>query len=152
LALRVGIDAPQARRWLSRRRWVRREAEEVAQLVDLAGRAGRVTGRRDAWRWVLDAGALAPDAIHLAARAIPSARGRAAKLPRLAGAPLRRLRTPGADVMIWCAISPGRAVGVLLDEIRLAAAAGEVKNRREARNWLIGQVHQALSPAIISPH
>jgi hypothetical protein len=152
IAMRLEMDAREARRWLSRRRWARREAEEIARLVDLTGRAGRFDGRREAWRWVLDAGALAADAAHLAARAIPGARRRAARLSRMARGPLRRVRITGADVMNWCAISPGPAVGVLLDEIRVAAAAGEVKNRREARNWLIGQVHQALSPAIISPH
>jgi tRNA nucleotidyltransferase (CCA-adding enzyme) len=152
LAMRLDMDARNARRWLSRRRWARREAEEIAQLIDLAGRAGRIGGRRDAWRWLLDAGDLAADAVHLVARAIPGARRRVARLSRMARAPLRRVRVTGADVMNWCAISPGPAVGVLLDEIRVAAAAGEVKNRREARNWLIGQVHRVLSPAIISPH
>ena len=152
IAMRLGLDAREARRWLSRRRWARREAEEIALIVDLAGRAGRIDGRREAWRWVLDAGALAADAAHLAAHAIPTARRRAARLSRMAGAPLRQVRISGADVMNWCAISPGPAVGVLLEEVRLAAAAGDVKNRREARNWLIGQVHQALSPAIISEH
>jgi hypothetical protein len=152
LAMRLGMDARHARRWLSQRRWARREAEEIAQLIDLAGRAGRLGGRRDAWRWLLDAGALAADAVHLAARAIPGARRHAARLSRMARAPLRRVPVTGADVMNWCAISPGPAVGVLLDEIRVAVAAGDVKTRREARNWLIGQVHRALSPAIISPH
>ncbi len=152
LAMRLGLDARQARRWLSQRRWTRREAEEIGLLVDLAGRAARLHGRRGEWRWVLDAGALAADAVHLAARAVPGARRSAARLSRRARAPLRRLRISGADVMDWCAISPGPAVGVLLDELRLAAAAGDVKSRREARNWLIGQVRRPLSPAIISPH
>jgi len=140
LAMRLDPDPLHARRWLSRRRWARREAEEIGILVDLAGRAGHVRGRRDAWRWVLDAGVLADDAAHLAARAVPGARRNAARLTRLARAPLRRVRVTGADVVNWCAISPGPAVGVLLDEVRLAAAAGDVKSRREARNWLLGQV------------
>jgi tRNA nucleotidyltransferase (CCA-adding enzyme) len=152
LAMRLDLDAREARRWLSQRRWTRREADEIGLLVDLAGRAARLRGRRGRWRWLLDAGTLAADAVYLAARAVPGARKSAAQLSRLARAPLRRLRISGADVMHWCAISPGPAVGVLLDELRLAAAAGEVKSRREARNWLIGQVQQTLSPAIISPH
>jgi hypothetical protein len=58
----------------------------------------------------------------------------------------------GADVMGWLSLAPGPAVGALLAELEAAAASGIVKNRREARHWLSGQVRNGLSPAIIHAH
>lgn len=152
LAGRLGLSEGQTRRWLQERRWGRREADAAALLNALAAAAGAISMRRDAWRWVVGAGPLAADAAHLAARTGAAARRRAPLLARLARTPRRRLAVNGGDVMRWLSLPPGPMVGALLAALEVSAAAGEVKNRREARDWLSGQVRNELSPAIIVVH
>jgi tRNA nucleotidyltransferase/poly(A) polymerase len=152
LAHRLGFSEAETRRWLQQRRWARRETDAAARLTTLASTAGATRSRSDAWRWVVAAGSLGSDGAHLAARIGPAGRRRASRLSRLARAPRRRLAVTGADVMDWLSLPPGPAVGALLAELEVAAASGSVKNRREARHWLSGQVRKRLSPAIISSH
>jgi len=45
----------------------------------------------------------------------------------------------GDDLLRWLDVAPGPGLGELLARVRLAAAMGTVRNRREARNWLSGQ-------------
>ena len=61
----------------------------------------------------------------------------------LARTPSRRVAVDGDDVVRWLGIAAGPLVGELLSRLRVAAAMGEVKNRREARHWLTGQVRKA---------
>ena len=134
------------------RRWSRRETDAAARLTTLAATAKATAARSDAWRWVVAAGPLATDGAHLAARVGAAGRRRAPRLSRLAKAPRRRLAVSGSDVMGWLSLPPGPAVGALLAELEVAAASGIVRNRREARHWLTGQVRNGLSPAIIQTH
>jgi tRNA nucleotidyltransferase/poly(A) polymerase len=152
LALRLGLPGRDARKWLAGRRFPRREADEAARLVDLARAEASIRVRRDAWRWVLDAGPLAPDALHLLARLGKLRRRRAESLRRLARRQRRRVAVTGSDVMRWLGIPSGPMVGALLSELAVAAASGDVKNRREARHWLSVQVRDSRAPAIISEH
>ncbi len=150
LALALGLPDREAGAWLSGRRLPRREADEAARLASLAGAAESIPpgDRRGAWRWVLGAGPFAADAARLASR-----RGRvrlAARLARLARLEPRRVDVGGKDVMLWLGIPAGPAVGALLRELAVAAAVGQVKTRREARDWLSVQVRETPSPAIIS--
>ncbi|HEY1252495.1 MAG TPA: hypothetical protein VGH97_15040 [Thermoanaerobaculia bacterium] len=141
LAGALGLAPEETRRWLAGLRLSRREAEETARLQELASSALRVRSRRDGFAWLLAAGDLAPDALALA-----SLRGgaeevrRVTRLKRLARVPLRRVRVTGGDVIRWLSLEPGPPVGALLERLRLEAALGTVRNRREARNWLAGQV------------
>jgi tRNA nucleotidyltransferase/poly(A) polymerase len=143
LAARLGRDEAAARSWLAGRRWGRRESEEAASLVSLAARAARAPRGDAAWRWVLDAGPLAADAARLAAVLRPRSATAARRLARLSAAPRRAVRATGRDVMEWTGLPPGPPVGALLDGLAVAAAAGRVRTRREARNWLTGQVSNA---------
>ena len=152
LALRMGFAEAKTRRWLQERRWSRRETDAAARLTTLAAAAKATAARSDAWRWVVAAGPLASDGAHLAARVGAAGRRRAPRLSRLAKAPRRRLAVSGSDVMGWLSLPPGPAVGALLEELEVAAASGIVRNRREARHWLTGQVRNGLSPAIIVKH
>jgi tRNA nucleotidyltransferase (CCA-adding enzyme) len=152
LALRFGLSGRDARKWLAGRRFPRREADEAARLVDLARAEAAIRVRRDAWRWVLEAGPLAPDALHLIARLGKPRRRRAESLRRLARRQRRRVAVTGSDVMRWLGIPSGPMVGALLSELAVAAACGDVKNRREARHWLSVQVRDSRAPAIISEH
>lgn len=152
LALSLGLDGRQARAWMSARRLPRREAEDAARLAELVSAAARIRDRSrvDAWRWVLEAGPLAADAARLLAR-----RGRpvlAARLSRLARRTPRTVRVAGNEVLRWLGIAPGPQVGLLLRELAVAVACGEVRNRREARHWLSVQVREGAAPAIISAH
>jgi tRNA nucleotidyltransferase/poly(A) polymerase len=149
LAGKLGLSAAQARRWLESLRMPRKETGEAARLLELVGAARRIGTSRDAWRWVLDAGELAFDALSVFARLAPSHSRRAASLRRLARAPRRRVKVSGGDLMRWLGIPPGPEVGALLSQLEVAAASGTVKSRREARHWLSGQVRTAASPAII---
>ena len=152
LALRMGLSEAKTRLWLQGRRWSRRETDAAARLTTLAATAVATAARSDAWRWVVAAGPLAADGAHLAARMGAAGRLRAPRLSRLANAPRRRLAVSGADVMSWLSLPPGPVVGALLAELEVAAASGIVKNRREARHWLTGQVRNGSSPAIILTH
>lgn len=152
MALRMGLSEAKTRRWLQERRWSRREGDAAARLTTLAATAAATAARSDAWRWVVAAGPLASDGAHLAARIGAAGRRRATRLSRLANAPRRRLAVTGTDVMGWLSLPPGPAVGALLAELEVAAASGIVKNRREARHWLSGQVRNGPSPAIIPAH
>ena len=121
----------------------------MASLVEGAASI-RPGDRKGAWRWVLEAGPLALDAARLLSR-----RGEtrlAARLARLARRKPRRVDVGGDDVLRWLGIPAGPAVGVLLRELAVAAACGQVRTRREARNWLSVQVREAPAPAIISEH
>ncbi len=152
LALGLELSGGPARAWLARRRLPRREAEDAARLAELVEAAAAIRGRdrRDAWRWVLEAGPLASDAAHLLARRRQPRL--AARLSRLARLEPRRVRVGGDDVLRWLAIPAGPQVGRLLRELAVAAACGDVTNRREARHWLSGQVREGPAPAIISSH
>ena len=152
VALRMGFSEAKTRSWLQERRWSRRETDAAARLTTLALTAAATAARFDAWRWTVAAGPLASDGAHLAARTGAAGRRRAPRLSRLAKSPRRRVSVTGADVMRWLLLPPGPAVGALLAELEVASASGIVKNRREARNWLSGQVRNGLSPAIILAH
>ena len=147
LALCLGHDAAGARAWLHGRRWAREEAREAAALCGLALASRRLPSRglharRSAFAWILEAeeDGLFDDATALLSRLGPSDRRRAATLRRLARRPRPRLRVSGGDVVRWLGLAPGPRVGELLSAVRVAAAMGEARTRREARNWLTGQV------------
>lgn len=142
LAGRLPLTPAETPRWLRGLRLPRREAEAVARLASLARSADGVRARRDALAWLLEAGDLAPDALRLAALAGGAAARRSARLRRLARAPLRRVAVTGGDILRWTSLSPGPRIGLLLERLRLEAALGTVRNRREARHWLSGQARE----------
>ncbi|HEY1434328.1 MAG TPA: hypothetical protein VGG65_03075 [Thermoanaerobaculia bacterium] len=145
LAVRLGLSPATTRAWLQDRRWSRVESQEAASLCGLVAVARGIRSRRDAWRWVLEAGGLAVDAAALLARSGRAAdRRRARSLRSLARAPRRLVAVDGRDIQRWLDLAAGPRVGELLEAARVAAAMGEVSNRREARHWLIGQVRKAL--------
>jgi tRNA nucleotidyltransferase/poly(A) polymerase len=146
IASRLAMDHAAARRWLAGRRWGRHESEEVAALVALAARVSGAPRGDAAWRWVLEAGPLAEDAARLAALLSPRARPAAGRLARLARRPRRAVAVSGNDVMTWTGIAPGPRVGALLSELAVAAAAGRVRNRTQARHWLSVQVSNSRNP------
>jgi tRNA nucleotidyltransferase/poly(A) polymerase len=145
LAWRLSLAPQQTRRWLADRRWARLEAEETSRLLDLAEAARSVRRRPDAWQWILEAGPLASDALRLLVRQDPRQAGRALRLRRLTRLPVRRVAVTGDDLLAWLGMRPGPAVGALLSQLRLQAALGTVRNRREARDWLSGQVQKTPS-------
>jgi tRNA nucleotidyltransferase/poly(A) polymerase len=145
LAGALGLEPEETRRWLSGLRLSRREAEEIARLQSLARAAVGVRSgnRRDAVAWLLEAGEAAPDALLLARLSGGrEAVRRITRLERMARTPLNRLEVGGADVIRWASVPPGPRVGELLAQLRLQVALGEVRNRREARNWLAVQVRR----------
>lgn len=142
VAIGAGMAAPEARRWLGSRRWAREEARDVALLVGLADEGARARSMRDRWRWILDAGPLAADALILLSCLGAAGRRRARLLAPLTRVAPRRVAVGGDDVVRWLSIDAGPRVGALLAGLRVAAAMGEVKNRREARHWLTGQVRK----------
>lgn len=146
LAARVASDEAGARRWLADRRWGRRESDEAARLVGLAARAAAAPRGDAAWRWVLDAGGLARDAARLATLLAPRSRAAAARLARLARRAPARVSVSGRDVMEWTGLAPGPRVGELLAGLQVAAAAGRVTNRKDARHWLSVQVSKGRKP------
>ncbi len=133
LAMHLRLSPSETRGWLQNRRWAREEAREAALLHELVASARGARTRRDAWHWVIEAGTLGEDALALLARL--GARGRrcARALRPVVRAPRRTVRVTGGDVVNWLGIEPGPRVGELLGDLRLAAAMGEVDNRREAR-------------------
>ena len=151
-AWRLGLDGPATRKWLSGRRWPRREVDDAATLVDLVRSPPRSGSGPDAWRWRIAAGPLAGDAVHILARRPGRKPTKLASLRKLARAPIRRVAVTGEDIMQWLGIPAGPSVGGWLAELAIAAASGAVKSRREARNWLTGQVRDRPSAAIIAAH
>ena len=143
IAIRADMTAPDARRWLGERRWAREEARDAALLVGLAADSARIRSAGDRWRWILDAGALAGDALVLLSRLGSAGQARARSLAPLARVPPRRVAVGGDDLLRWLGLDSGPRVGELLSGLRIAAAMGEVKNRREARHWLTGQVRKS---------
>ena len=102
---------------------------------------------REAWRWILQAGPLVDEALHLVGPTRPATpKPGARRIRRLARPPtpgdrgVGRGRHPAGSES-----PPGPRVGALLSELAVAVACGEVKNRREARNWLTGQVQKRPS-------
>ncbi len=148
LAEALGLRPEDTRRWLSGLSLGRREAEEVARLRSLARALPKAArhGRSDAVAWLLEAGALAEDALRLASLSGGSASAatvrRITRLRHLtrARSASRRVAVSGGDVMRWLSLPPGPRIGELLAQLRLQIALGAVRNRREARNWLAVQV------------
>jgi tRNA nucleotidyltransferase (CCA-adding enzyme) len=140
----LGLSPQETARWLAARRFRRSEAGEVARLCGLLRQAQGSRTIEDQWRWIRDAGALAPEALALLASVPGSPRRLAASLAsRLRRArPLPRLS--GADVLAWTGLAPGPEVGRLLAELEVAALSGRFRTRREGRKWLLRQ-----APAII---
>ncbi|HEY6066106.1 MAG TPA: hypothetical protein VIY96_08105 [Thermoanaerobaculia bacterium] len=137
---RAGLSAPEAAASLRRVRWGSAQAREASRLLELAERApAAAVGGDEAWRWLLDAGELAEDALRLTATLEPRSRSAVARLTaRLARRrPLPDVR--GADVLDCARIEPGPEVGRLLDAVRVEALAGRVRTREEARKWLRAQ-------------
>jgi tRNA nucleotidyltransferase/poly(A) polymerase len=143
LATELALSPRRTREWLRERRATRADADAVPRLQALAESALAVRSRTEAWRWALEGGDLAADALRLLRVLHPKSVRLAARLRRLTRTPPRRVAVTGDDVVRWLGISPGPEVGALLSELRLAAAMGTVCNRREARNWLSGQVRKA---------
>jgi tRNA nucleotidyltransferase/poly(A) polymerase len=133
---RAGLSGREASLLLRRGRWGSREADEVSRLLELARAVPRVTRGDAVWRWILEAGDLAEEALRLAAALAPRLRPAAARLRALVSRrrPLPDVR--GADVLEWLEIAPGPQVGRLLDSVRVEALAGRVRTRDEARRWL----------------
>jgi tRNA nucleotidyltransferase/poly(A) polymerase len=139
LATRLALSPVKMRRWLRDLRLPRRDARAILDLVTLARAANTVRSRRDAMAWRLAADELAPDALRLASLEGPSKARHAKRIGRLARGSLRRVEVSGGDVVRWLALAPGPQVGIWLDRLRLEAALGTVRNRREARHWLLDQ-------------
>jgi tRNA nucleotidyltransferase (CCA-adding enzyme) len=134
---RAGLSAREAASLLRRVRWGSAEADEVSRLLELARSAPDATVEGDdVWRWLLDAGELAEDALRLLSALKPRSRPAVARLRALLSRrrPLPDVR--GADVLEWLGIAPGPEVGRLLDSVRVEALAGRVRTRDDARKWL----------------
>jgi len=138
------LPAGRTRAWLSARRWSRDEGRDAARLVELRDRTLRPGSPEEAWGWILDAGPLLPDALVLLERLGPEARRRGRRLRAMARSRRRPIAVTGRDVVEWLGIAEGPRVGELLRAVRVAAAMGTVAGRREARNWLVGQVRKRL--------
>ena len=145
---RLGMTALEARRWLARAPLgPARTPRDASPLVGLAAEAcAAPRSARDAWRWILDAGSLGPGCAR-PARA-PGRRGPAAG--RSAGSgwpgapPAPGRRGPATTSCAGSRIAAGTARRrAAARSCGVAAAMGEVKNRREARHWLTGQVRKA---------
>jgi len=144
LAVRLRLSPSEAREWLQERRWAREETRDAGLLCGLVASARHVRSRREAWGWLLEAGHLAQDAAALLARLGPPERRRARSLRALMRAPRRTVAVNGGDLQRWLGLGAGPRIGELLRAVRLAAAMGEVSNRRQARDWLTGQVRPGL--------
>ncbi len=145
LAARLGLRSREAAAWLTRLRWGTAEAGHVSRLLELARAARRLRREDDEWRWVLAAGESAPDSLRLLAavdpRAAPFARRLSARARRARALPQVR----GADVLEWLGVAPGPEVGRLLEAVRVAALAGRVRTRADARDWLKKR-HSSAAP------
>lgn len=144
LGLALDLTPAEISRWLAARRWSREEAGGAGALARLAEAAGALPASRDAWRWIRDAGPLAPVALAVLEAQGPSGRRLARALrSRLAQAkPVPRVK--GRDLLAWLDLPAGPAVGKLLRELEIAGLSGQVRTRREARKWLATN-----APAII---
>jgi tRNA nucleotidyltransferase (CCA-adding enzyme) len=143
-AVRLALGPADTRGWLRERRWSREEARDVALIAGLVASSRAIRSRQDSWRWVLEAGALGEDAVALLARLDAAGRRHARALRALVRAPRRTVAVDGGDIQRWLGLEAGPRIGELLRDLRLAAALGEVSNRRQARSWLTGQVRQSL--------
>ena len=100
-------------------------------------------GNREIWRLRPEpAGPLAQDSLRLLVRQDPTRQALAARMGRLARLPVRRVAVTGDDVIAWLGVGPGPAVGAWLAQLRLHAAMGAIRNRRQARHWLSVQVRK----------
>jgi tRNA nucleotidyltransferase/poly(A) polymerase len=144
LPSRLPLPPQDTGRWLRALRLPRRDVEPILALAELAKAAAAVRNRRDAVAWRLAAAELAPDALRLLSLdgAAKARRGR--RLGLASRAPLRRVGVTGDDVIRWLSLSPGPRVGIWLERLRLEAALGTVRNRREARHWLTGQARERV--------
>jgi hypothetical protein len=91
------------------------------------------------WRFLLEAGEGASDALLLLQASDPGSRPIARRLRTLAR---RRRAIPsvsGADVLEWLDIPPGPEVGRFLEAVRVEALAGRIRTIGEARDWLRGR-------------
>ena len=111
IAIHAGMAAPETRHWLGRRRWAREEARDAALLVGLASASAAPRSARDRWRWILDAGALAGDALVLLSGLGAAGRRRAKSLAPLTRVPPRRVAVGGDDVVRWLELDAGPARG-----------------------------------------
>lgn len=136
LAGRAGVAARDAASRLRRARWGATDAGEVARLLELASEASRADGGDGDWRWLLEAGDRASDALAL----LEALRPRSARaVRRLRGRLARKRRLPdvrGADILEWLQIAPGPEVGRLLEAVRIESLAGRLRTRNDARRWL----------------
>lgn len=139
------LSSRDAAPWLRRMRWGAVEAGEVTRLLELAASAPGAAAGETIWRWLLDAGDRAADALRLLEALRPSARP---TVRRLRARVARRRSIPdvrGADVLAWAGILPGPQVGRLLDAVRIEALAGRIRSRDDARRWLSGKRQSLLS-------
>ena len=144
IAIRAGMTALEARRWLAERRWAREDARDVvgprpARRRERGGSLDRASG---------GAGSSMPGTS-------PRMRSSCSRAwaSRAGGGPGPWLRCPGSPRAgsPWTATTssggstwpPDRSSASCSRSSRVAAAMGEVKNRREARHWLTGQVRKA---------
>ncbi len=137
LCARFGLAPGEAATWLTRRRYGRSEAGDVAALLTLASaaRGARTPGKQ--WAWVRDSGHLAAEALVLLRILYPASRPRARALSRRVAVARRRgPAVSGADVLEWLRISPGPQIGRLLAELQVEILSGRVRTRRKARAWL----------------
>lgn len=146
LVRNLGVGADRAASWLRRLRWSSEDAGAVARLLALADRAKANPQGNEAWRWLLEAGEEAPDALRLLAasdrRSLPVARRLGALARRRRPVPVVR----GADVLEWLGIPSGPEVGELLEAVRVEALAGRVRTVEEARDWLRRRNPGELAP------
>lgn len=142
IAMRLELPPRETREWLAGRRSGREEGRDVARLVELVAASRRSRTTRQDWGWILEAGALATEALALLERLGPAGARRARRLRSLLRARRKPVAVSGHDVVRWLGLAEGPRVGELLRAVRVASALGEVANRREARHWLTGQVRQ----------
>ena len=136
LAKRLGMDPAEAGGWLRRLRFGNEEASAVGRLLTLAERARQRPVGDDGWRWLLEAGEEASDALLLLEASDPKSRP---VVRRLSALVRRRRPIPdvrGKDVLEWLGIPPGPEVGKLLEAVAVEALAGRVGTIEEARDWL----------------
>lgn len=141
----IGLSPGPAQAWLAARRYGRSEAGEAGRLLQLVEAAGKAGTPRLQWAWVRDAGALAPEALVLQRILFPGRGARARALARrLRSARRRGPKVSGRDVLAWLHLPPGPAVGALLEDLSIEILSGAVRNRREARAWLLSRARKAV--------